>query len=618
MPGFFSRLRERRIVQIMMSAAAAGWLVLEVVSSLIERGLLPNLLYEVLLVWYVGGLAVALVLGWYHGEKGHQAFTKPEILVLIVVGVGVLSGSAATVRHGLHRSPTLAQAGEDGLDLKHIAVLYFDDETPDKQSQYLADGLTEGLIQQLSEVNGLSVVSANGSEEYRNSDLGLDSIARALDVGTLVEGSVERRGDKLRVNVALVDGSSGADVKREAFEEPAGDVGRIQDELATEVSRILRQWLGQEVELQSQRAATTSNVAWVLVQRAERARKESYTQIQRDDVAEGFASLGTADSLLAEAQRADTTWTEPTLLRGQVAYQRSRWLDDDPRAAAKAITAAVGYADQVLQKSPGNGPALGLRGTALYWRYLLHIDDDDPVARQKGFQQARSDLETAVRRDPSLATAYSALSSLYYLVDDVPNAVLAARSAYEQDAFLRVAPTILWRLFDGSYDLEQFNQAKRWCDEGWRRFPDSYRFAECHLWLMTAPGSQPDVPAAWTWLARLDSLTPKPLAPYETRQGRMLVGGILGRAGLADSARAVLTSARGNPEIDPTQDLVGVEAFMRTLVGDQDTALSLLQRYVAANPGHAFTRGGGMSWWWRTLQDKPGFQSVLKSGVAQH
>lgn len=619
MPGFFTRLRERRIVQIVMSVAAGGWIVLTVVGDLIERGILPNLLYEVLLVWYVGGLLATVIIGWYHGEKGHQVFTKPEILMLVVVVIGVLTGSAATVRHGLQKSPSLADVSSGGLSLRRIAVMYFADETPDKKSQALADGLTDGLIEQLSAVNGLSVISANGSEAFRDSDLSPDSIARLLDVGTLVNGSVDRQGDKLRVNVSLVDGSSGTVFKREAFEEPATDIGKIREDLSTEVSRILRQWLGQEVQLQSQRAATTSNVAWLLVQRAQRARKESRRQVQRGDVQAAFAGLGTADSLLAEAQRADTSWVEPTLLRGEVAYQRSRWSDDQPQVLIQTAKAAQDYANQVLARSPGNAAALSLRGQALYWTYL-NDESAAPVDRQRMFQRARSDLESAVNKDPGQAEAYSALSSLLYQVGDLPGVVLAARSAYEQDAFLQAAPAILWRLFDGSYDMEQFHQAQRWCDEGWRRFPDSYRFAQCHLWLMTAPGIEPDVSAAWRWLARMDSVTPEYRLAYQKREGLMCVGGILARAGLADSARAVLTRGRGNPEIDPTEDLVGVEAFMRTLVGDQDTAMSLLQRYVAANPSHAFTRGGSMSWWWRTLREKPAFQSVFKnkSAATQH
>ena len=109
---------------------------------------------------------------------------------------------------------------------------------------------------------------------------------------------------------------------------------------------------------------------------------------------------------------------------------------------------------------------------------------------------ARRDLEAAVQFDPTRASAYSALSYLYYQTEDVAAALLAARKAYEQDAYLTAAAEILNRLFLGSYDLEQFTQAKRWCLEGERRFLKDYRFAECQILLMTTDVAPPDPAAA--------------------------------------------------------------------------------------------------------------------------
>ena len=185
--------------------------------------------------------------------------------------------------------------------------------------------------------------------------------------------------------------------------------------------------------------------------------------------------------------------------------------------------------------------------------------------------------------------------------------MLAARKAYEQDAYLRVANDVLWRLFNGSYDLEQFGQATRWCDEGMRRFPDYYRFTECRLWLMTTDAARPDADEAWRLLHRLDSLTPAPQRARGHHKGLVLVGAILARAGLNDSARHVLVAARADRATDPQQELLSYEAFARTLLGDRDTAFALLERYIAANPSHAFKRGGDISWWWRDLRRDPRF-----------
>src|SRR3989449_8120258 len=73
-------------------------------------------------------------------------------------------------------------------------------------------------------------------------------------------------------------------------------------------------------------------------------------------------------------------------------------------------------------------------------------------------------------------------------------------------------------MFIGSYDLGQFAQAQRWCDEGGVRFPRHYRFSECKLWLMTSDAVEPDVAEAWRLYAKLDTLTPAPSKPYEMHQ----------------------------------------------------------------------------------------------------
>src|SRR2546427_494837 len=110
-------------------------------------------------------------------------------------------------------------AAEGGLDPRHVAVLYFEDLSKDSSLGYLTDGLTEMLISQLAGVRSLEVISRNGVAPFRAKDLPRDSIARLLRAGTLVEGSVENVGTRLRVTVRLVDGTSGSDIRRQSFEQ---------------------------------------------------------------------------------------------------------------------------------------------------------------------------------------------------------------------------------------------------------------------------------------------------------------------------------------------------------------------------------------------------------------
>jgi len=329
----------------------------------------------------------------------------------------------------------------------------------------------------------------------------------------------------------------------------------------------------------------------------------------RDSLGAAVASFARADSLLALAQAGDPAWAEPLVRRGQIAYRRAR-LAANAQTAGQGLDAAAGYATQALRLAPDDPEGLELRGTVRYTRWLTEPAPSDSAAHAALLAAARQDLETATRTDPTLASAFSTLSHLYYQVEDVPAAVLAARRAYEQDAYLRVANEILWRLFIGSYDLEQFAQATRWCDEGRRRFPAYYRFTECRLWLMTTDAARPVPAEAWRLLAELDSLTPPALRARGHHVGQILVGATLARAGLKDSARHVLVAARADRATDPEQELLSYEAFARTLLGDRDTAFALLARYIAANPAHAFQRGGDISWWWRDLRSDPRFAGL--------
>ena len=604
-------LRERRVLPFISAYAVSGFVALEAVDQFVGRAILPELAYGIVLIFYLAGIPATLIIAWFHGEKGQQERPAIEIWLLSGVALMAVLASGVLVRSDMAARGLAAAAAESELDLRRVAVMYFDDLSSGGELAYLADGLTEAVIANLAQVRTLDVISRNGVEQYRDTEISRDSIARELRAGTIIEGSVEQVRDRLRLGVRLVDGLSGADFVRTSFELPADDILAARDSLGQEVSRLLRERLGEEIQLRQRRAGTEDAAAWALVQRAEKARKDAEKRVERDDIAGATQLFQIADSLLARAEAVDADWIEPIVLRGQIAYQESR-LAPDPLAAVDWIELGMGHAERALNHDQNYPEALELRGTLRYFRYLLSVTPD-PTAAKNLLKAAREDLEAAVRADPTLASAYSTLSHLFYQVEvDVVSALLAAQRAYEEDAYLSVAPEVLRRLFFGSYDLEQFTQARRWCAEGRERFPQDFRFVECGLWLMTTPAVEPDVADAWSRLDELTALAPEPVRPYQTRRAQMVVGGILARAGLADSARAVLVRARAGAEIDPTQELTFVEAFMRTLLGDHDEAIQLLKRYMAANggAGESGKPGGEIYWWWRDLRDHPEFEAV--------
>ena len=496
-----------------------------------------------------------------------------------------------------------------GLDPTRLAVLYFSDLSSDHSLGFVADGLTEALINQLSQVPKLSVVSKGGAGAWRDATVTLDSVGRALQAGTLVTGRVEPTdGERIRVQVWLVDGNSGADLgKRASFERPASDLIGARDSLAAQAADLIRQQLGQEVRLREQQEGTQSTAAWSLEQRAEQLLKQGESAAEAGDTATHRRSFQTADSLAALAEELDAKWADPTILRARLAYLRSRRSFDDLIAAGRWITVGLGHVERGLARSANSADALELRGNLRYWKYLLRFEQD-PAKATALRGSARADLEQATRLNPAQAGAWASLSHLYYNdpSTSITDVMLAARDAYRSDAFLSNAATIVERLFYASYDLDQAVDAEHWCEEGMRRFPQESAFTICQIYQMSMRGQDPDPAKAWR-LASSEVLT----EDYQKAEARMLVAAVLARAGLKDSARAVARNAAPSTEVDPTRDLYLQQAFVFTLVDDKAAAVGALKTFLAANPERRkdFTPDPG--WRLRALTNEPAFKDLV-------
>jgi serine/threonine-protein kinase len=487
--------------------------------------------------------------------------------------------------------------------------LYFEDLSSKKDLAYLADGLTEALIDALSRVPSLSVLSKNAVAAYRTPSISRDSVSRALAAGTLVQGSVEETGNRYQVTVRLIDGASGADFKRASFERPAASALDIRDSLAPRVAEFLRERLGEEVRLREARAGTRSVAAWSLFQRAEQARKNASALLEGDSLSAAKRSFRLADSLATEAQRLDPGWAEPVALRAVIASLQAR-VDFNAGHASPWIDRGLALAAEALQIDARNSDALEVRGTLLFLQYLLRLART-PTASADLLRRAEEDLRAAVSFAPSQASAWNMLSLLNYQKPDFVEAKIDAQRAYEADAYLSAADQILWRLYTTSYDLEQFTDAQRWCEEGRRRFPENLRFVECQLWLMTSSAKPPDVAVAWELLDQVVKLTPVQMRDYIRLESQSAVAAVLARAGLGDSARHLLARSRGGPEVDPEAELLSYQAFAYLVLGDRDQALRLLKEQVAANPAHRAGLARSVHWWWRDLRDDPRFKELV-------
>jgi serine/threonine-protein kinase len=605
---FIADLRQRRLVQIFLTFLAGSWIVLEAIDQLVNNDVLPLLAYQLALVAFLAGVPAALIIGWFHGERGHQQAPKIELVMLSVLAIGAVAGGWRVVSRA-QVAEVFASASE--LDTHSLAIMYF--EAADDQTAPLAAGLTEALISQFERVPSLNVVSRNGVAMYRDSEIEADSIARLLDVGTIIQGSVEQRGDEIRATITLVDGGSGIDFRRERFDWPMENVLTAQEDLAGEVSQLLRDWLGEEVDVRASREETESVGAWLLVQQAEREIRQATEALDHGEVEAGRKQLALADSIAAEARAADAAWPAPALQQARIDYRMARSYDNDPLNAEPHHQASLTHLAETLAMEGRNAEALELRGRVNYVRWLLGLEPDHDDAEAL-LASAEEDLLQATRLNPRLASAFSLLAHLASQRDDITQANLFAAQAYDADAFLSDAQIVLWRLFHTSYDLENFSQARRWCIEGNERFPEDETFLECQLWMMTAGATEADADAAWVIADRIGEVMGDHAEEDAVLNAHILVAGAIARAGLPDSARAVLDRSRGDPQIDPTRELLLRQAFVyATILEDEDAAIENLREYLTANPDRieGFREHG--HWWWRGLRSNEDFQRLIGS-----
>ncbi|MBX6365489.1 MAG: hypothetical protein IRZ00_16590, partial [Gemmatimonadetes bacterium] len=507
----------------------------------------------------------------------------------------------------LRRSP---EPPEEAPPLTRVAVLYFTDSTPERDLGYLSEGLTATLIDQLTHVRGLSVVSQNGVRQFRGKTVPVDSIARRLGVGLLVDGSLFRSGDSLRVTVELVDARTGTALGSQTLERRSGELFGLLDDVSAQVATFLRRRLGNEVQVTTWRAGTGSLEAWRRLQRA----AELYSGIEEWEQAGNFAQakqqIVQADSLARQAERLDPAWPQPAVLRAELARQRAFLAaleaPADRATVSAALDEAMGHAERAVARGPGDPTALQTRGRIRYWRWLL-APPPGPSADSL-LAVAEGDLSRSIEIDPSRPEAQMTLSAVLYSRGRFRESRDAAQRAYDADAFLTSDAETLNRLFVTSFELGEDDQASRWCEETRLRLAESWLYTYCSLMLLA-------------WSDSGDHDPRKALLQYEAYAGGQdatgdspqlrdrirpmlaaLTATVLARAGRAESAEAMLRRAHTDAH-DP--EFLTLEAGARVWLGQPDSAIALLREYLRVNP----TAGPRLanSRMFRTLHGRPGW-----------
>jgi serine/threonine-protein kinase len=500
--------------------------------------------------------ALVVLLGWLFARLPSRGSARPEG-----------APAASSNRMAAPAAPT------------HVAVLYFDVESRDSVMRPVANGLTEDLIDLLGEVDALTVISAAGVRPYREHRAPLDSIARALSVGTIVTGSVSGTLERPAVTVRLVDAANGRQLDSRLVQSSGGDVLTLRRNLAAEVARFLRGRLGTEISLREFRAGAPDGRAWMLMRRVESLREDAHSLWTAGDTVATERTINAADSLLGIAERDHRRWLEAIVLRGQLAADRVEFTST-AAAVAKWAPVGISHAQRALAIQPGNPGGLELRGYLRYmeWYYVSSSDSDLVNAAERDLRAA------AVPENPSQARAWSVLSALLVSRGAFEEAYVTARRAYESDAFLAEAGSVVFRLYLTSLLAKRWEEAARWCAEGHQRFPGDWLFTFCRLTLLWMPsGQDADVGAAARLVKELERLAPPTELAVLAPRWRMMMAGIQARAGQRTSARRTLMEARQASRNDGEMDYY--EAGTRILLGEPDQALVLLKRHLAYDPG---------------------------------
>jgi TolB-like protein/tetratricopeptide (TPR) repeat protein len=353
---FFSELKRRNVYKVAVAYAVVGWLLIQVATQVFPFLEIPNWAIRLVILLTTLGFPVALLIAWAfeltpEGIKRTEAADAARQhsrggvwIAVVVIAAGLSLGLFFLGRYTAGNATT--QSGEISTNpQKSIAVLPLLNESGDPKDEYFSDGLSEELIAELAQISGLKVIGRSSSFRFKDRKEEPKSIGEKLGVSTLLEGTVRKQGDRVRIVAALVSARDGITLWTHTFDRELKDIFAVQQEIARAVAQSLQVTL-LGTENSSTQMATTS----------------------------------------VEAHNA--------YLQGHFLFRRSNIED-----FRKAIT----YFDRAIELDPNYAAVYAER--AEVWTLL----GDQTGQRTTLYPKARIDADKAVALAPSLAEAHAAL-----------------------------------------------------------------------------------------------------------------------------------------------------------------------------------------------------------------
>ena len=276
MMSFFSELQRRNVIRVAIAYMIVAWLVMQVSDVVISNITAPPWVFQVLMLFLAVGLPLAVIFAWAfeltpEGIKRERAVDRTRSITrttgrkldFIIIGVLMLAlayfafdkfalstdRDAALIEattQGISDRAAAERAGPEISD-RSIAVLPFINMSDDASNDYFSDGLSEELLNLLAKIPELRVTSRSSAFSYKGKDFKIPDVGRELNVSHVLEGSVRKADNQVRITAQLIDVSDDAHVWSETYDRSLDDIFAIQDEIAAEVVARLRVTLLGEV-----------------------------------------------------------------------------------------------------------------------------------------------------------------------------------------------------------------------------------------------------------------------------------------------------------------------------------------------------------------------------------
>ncbi|MGB7904226.1 MAG: tetratricopeptide repeat protein [Steroidobacteraceae bacterium] len=442
----WNRLRRRKVVQWGIAYAAGAWGLLQVLQFLADTYEWPSQVLRLVTLAFAVGLPIVVTLAWFHGDRGHQGATRAELVILTLL---LLLGAGALWLYGQRSHPipptvTAARSADTPAAAEErpsIAVLPFENRSDQEKDTFFVDGIHDDILTQLTKIGAMKVIARTSVEQFRDTKLSTKEIGEKLGVTRVLEGSVQRAGDRVRVTAQLIDATSDAHLWAESYDREltAANIFAIQSEVATSIASALQTTLTAAEKARVNIVPTRNLAAWEAFQlgRQRMARRTADTLADAEqffqraidlDPRFALAYAGLADSLTLQIEHAGAQ-EDVNLARADAAVATALELDPNLAEAWAASALIRSFRNQYDRADPLYRRAIALNPNyaAAYQRFSRNTGG---LGRR---DEALAAAEKAVELDPLSAIVNTDLGRALVLVGRFDEAADRFRRANEID-----------------------------------------------------------------------------------------------------------------------------------------------------------------------------------------